>query len=87
LLGRWNYDIQKSRTIETFGGVEFNDCCWQIRLVGRQFLSDPASLAIDDTESDRGVFLQVVLKGLAGLGGRIDTLLENGIRGYTPEEY
>lgn len=87
LLGRWNYDIQESRTIEAFGGIEFNDCCWQIRVVGRQFLSDPASLAIDNTKSDQGVFLQVVLKGLAGLGGRIDTLLENGIRGFRPEEY
>ena len=42
--------------------------------------------ALDDTPLNQGVFIQVVFKGLAGFGGRVESLLSNGIRGYGKEE-
>ncbi|NJN50668.1 MAG: LPS assembly protein LptD [Gammaproteobacteria bacterium] len=87
LLGRWNYDVEAERELEAFAGVEYNNCCWQARLVARRFLSNPDETLASNAQPDDGIFLQVVLKGLAGFGGRIDALMQNGIRGYRPEEY
>ena len=83
MLGRWNYDLVSGRTIEGMGGIEYNDCCWQIRLLARRFIDSPSARQIESIEADQGVFLQVVFKGLAGIGSKIESVLERGIRGYT----
>jgi LPS-assembly protein len=68
-------------------GLEYSDCCWQLRLVGRRFLSQPGNVTTSDPKTDKGIYLQIVFKGLAGLGGRIDSLMESGIPGYRAEAY
>ena len=85
VMGRWNYDVVSGRTIEGFGGIEYNDCCWQIRLMARRFLDSPTGADLDTIEADEGVFLQIVFKGLAGVGTKVDSVLERGIRGYRTE--
>jgi LPS-assembly protein len=86
LFARGYYDVEENTEVDLFGGVEYNDCCWRVRLVGRRYLTAPASGLIEDARTDTGVFVQVVFKGLAGFGGRIDSLLENGIYGFAPED-
>ena len=81
ILGRWNFDLVSKRTIEGFGGLEYNDCCLQVRLVARRFL-DTRQNDFADIEGDDGVFLQIVFKGLAGFGTKVESVLERGIRGY-----
>lgn len=76
VVGRWNYALPESRSIEIFGGVEYEDCCWGSRLVARRFLSDI------EGEFETGVFLQVELKGLAGVGKKAAEFLERNIPGY-----
>ncbi|MFW6092737.1 MAG: LPS-assembly protein LptD [Pseudomonadota bacterium] len=87
VMGRWNYDVDSGRTIEGFGGIEYNDCCWQIRLMARRFLDSPSGRVVDpDTvDADEGIFVQIMFKGLAGFGGKIDSVMERGIRGYRRE--
>jgi LPS-assembly protein len=87
VLGRYNYDLREHRTIDALAGLEYSDCCWQIRLVGRRFLTQPGNVPTEDVETEKGIYLQIVFKGLAGLGGRIDSLMENGIPGYRAEEF
>ncbi len=82
LYGRWNYDVVSGRTIEGIAGIEYNDCCWQIRVLVRRFLDQPAARGFENVDADSGIFLQIILKGLAGFGGRMESLLERGIRGY-----
>jgi hypothetical protein len=41
--------------------------------------------ALGDAQREQGVFVQIVFKGLAGFGGRMESLLSNGIRGYGKE--
>lgn len=82
LYGRWNHDLVSGRMIEGIAGIEYNDCCWRIRLLWRRFLDQPAARSFEDVDADEGVFLQIALKGLAGFGTRMDMVLERGIRGY-----
>jgi LPS-assembly protein len=82
LIGRYNYDLEFNRTIETFGGLEYNDCCWRLRILARKYIDNPSNRSIEDLDTDKGIFFQVVFKGLAGFGGKIDNIMENGIRGF-----
>ncbi len=80
LIGRWLYDLVDERSLETMAGVEYRDCCWNIRLVNHRELSDGNG----DTqlEADRTVMIQIRLVGLGNLGGRIDQLLERSLPRY-----
>ena len=84
LIGRYYYDIENDRVLEAFGGIELDGCCYRLRLVGRRYLKNAVSPLRSTTE--KGVFFQVVLKGLAGFGGNLDNVLENGIPGYRGDE-
>ena len=87
VLGRWNYDLVNNRTIEGFLGLEYNNCCLQVRLFARRFIDSQSFTAVEDVEADDGLFLQIVFKGLAGIGGKVESVLEKGIRGYRTEDY
>ena len=76
VVGRWNYALPENRSIEIFGGIEYEDCCWGSRLVARRYLTDI------NGDFETGVFLQLELKGLAGVGKRTSEFLERNIPGY-----
>jgi len=86
IMGRWNYDLVSGRTIEGFGGIEYADCCLQVRLIARRFLDSPTVQQLSNVEADDGIFLQIVFKGLAGFGTKVESVLERGIRGYRSPE-
>ncbi len=76
LVGRWNYAINNSQTMEAFGGVEYDSCCWRTRLVARNYRTGI------DGEANNMIYFQIELKGLTDIGNRVDSLLEQGILGY-----
>ncbi|MGH8247493.1 MAG: LPS-assembly protein LptD [Gammaproteobacteria bacterium] len=76
VIGRWNYAVPESKSLELFGGIEYESCCWGIRAVARRFLSDL------DGDYSTGVFLQIELKGLAGIGAKTGDFLHQRIPGY-----
>ncbi|MCZ6852798.1 MAG: LPS assembly protein LptD, partial [Gammaproteobacteria bacterium] len=86
-IGRWNYDLVSGRTVEGFAGIEYNNCCWQVRLMARRFIDSRSGRNIATLEADEGVFVQIVFKGLTGIGSKIESFLERGIRGYTAEAF
>jgi LPS-assembly protein len=75
-VGRWNYSLDDSTTLETLAGFGYESCCWALQLVGRSY--------VNDVNGDRtnGVYAQVEFKGLTGSGSQVDNLLERGILGY-----
>lgn len=88
-IARWQFDYNQNRTLEALGGFEYNNCCWKIRLVSRYWVDyDEHSMTpMDNREPDRGVFLQVILKGLGGVtGNKVNSFLEEGIPGYQRRE-
>ncbi|MEO1573349.1 MAG: LPS assembly protein LptD [Pseudomonadota bacterium] len=76
VVGRWNYSLTDNVTLERFAGVEYERCCWAVRLVSRQFVNNR------DGGNDRALFAQFELKGLTSIGTRVDAFLERGILGY-----
>ena len=76
IVGRWNYAIPQSRTLEAFGGIEYDSCCWAARAVVRRYLRN------NDGDFDNAVYLQLELKGLAGVGKSAAAFLRKSIPGY-----
>lgn len=89
LISRWQYDYNRSRTLEAFGGFEYDNCCWKLRLINRYWVDyDEYSQAAPENEKgDHGLFLQIVLKGLGGItGSKVESFLDKGIQGYQQRE-
>lgn len=75
-LGGWRYDSLEGQTIEAFGGLEYRDCCWSIRLVSRYFREEPQE------EPDRQILLQFEFRGLGRIGDNVRDLLDETVFGY-----
>jgi LPS-assembly protein len=82
------YSLQDKQPLETFAGFEYGSCCWRVRFGARRYVSR-RPLTPQSTESgpqDTAAWLQLELKGLAGVGSASDTFLIDEIRGYSPSE-
>jgi len=79
LVGRWIYALGEHKSLDIFGGIEYDSCCWGLRLVGRRFVSNI------EGDVQTGVFLQFQLKGLAGIGQKAVDFLYQNIPGYRNE--
>ena len=77
VVGRYNYEFREKVSLERFVGIEYESCCWGLRLVSRRYISRR------DGTSDTAIALQLELKGLSSVGDPADKLLERGILGYT----
>ncbi|MDF3195718.1 LPS-assembly protein LptD [Pseudomonas sp. 1928-m] len=89
VISRWQYDYGRDRTLEAFAGFEYDSCCWKLRLINRYWIDyDEVSLNPSrNDQADRGIFLQIVLKGLGGVvGNKVETFLDQGIQGYRERE-
>ena len=85
-VGRWNFALNEddNRTLEALGGLEYESCCWGFRMVARRFRRSGTRIDGEDNYSN-GIFLQLELKGLTGVGNRTEALLTRSIPGYENE--
>jgi LPS-assembly protein len=81
-IGGHQYDMENNRRLENFLGIRYDSCCWAIRVIGHEKFD---RLEGNQLLYDNAIYLELELKGLSSLGARkeIDTLLENGILGYS----
>tara|TARA_R110000764_G_scaffold77623_1_gene155097 strand:- start:997 stop:3618 length:2622 start_codon:yes stop_codon:yes gene_type:complete len=87
LIGRWQHDFADDRTLEALGGLEYDSCCWKLRVVNRYWVDYNEFESVARDEANRGIFLQIVLKGLGSVTGNdVDSLLGDGIPGYRERE-
>jgi LPS-assembly protein len=65
-LGVYSYNLSKHYDMLTFLGLQYDNCCWAMRVVGgRTFMSlSPSSLL---PEYNNNIYVQVLLKGLASV--------------------
>ena len=76
-VGRYNFSFRDDEALEQFFGLEYESCCWGLRLVSRRHISTR------DGTRDSSIGLQLVLKGMSSVGTAADKLLERGILGYS----
>ncbi|NBA97729.1 LPS-assembly protein LptD [Pseudomonas sp. R5(2019)] len=88
-IARWQHDYNRNRTLEAFGGFEYDSCCWKLRLINRYWVDydEFSQFAPQNEKGDHGIFLQIVLKGLGGItGNKVEGFLDQGIQGYRKRE-
>ncbi len=78
-VGRYNFSFRDQEALEEFFGIEYESCCWGLRLVSRRHISTR------DGTRDSSFGLQLVLKGMMSVGTAADKLLERGILGYSAD--
>ena len=77
IVGRWNYSLLDSSTLEAVAGFEWESCCLAARVLGRRYVRNR------EGEMNNGIYIELELKGLATLGRKSGELLERAILGYT----
>jgi LPS-assembly protein len=76
IIGRYSYSLLENEPLEQFMGLEFDACCWRLRVIGRQYVSRRTG------ETDSAISLQLELKGLSTGAPSPEELLDRGILGY-----
>ena len=76
VVGRQNYSFTGKQSLETLLGVEYNDGCWAVRLVGQRYVKDL-------NRSSTTFYLQLELNGLGGIGANPLQTLRQSIPGYS----
>jgi LPS-assembly protein len=82
-VGRYYRDFERSRTTESFLGIEYESCCWALRLTVQRHLATRFNNDgfRDIDEFDSGIALQFVFKGIGSQSGKVD-MLRQGLFGY-----
>ncbi len=62
MFSRLNYSLQDSDLLEAAFGVEYESCCWAVRVVARRFLRDRKG------GTREAIYLELRLKGLGSFG-------------------
>ena len=77
------YDLEAKERINDMAGIEYNSCCWRLRLVHQRYLDQKNGTNVTDlVEYENATYIEFHLKGLGGVGTRVTDLLEELIRGY-----
>ena len=93
LLASHSRDIELDRSVETLLGLQYQSCCWAVRLVYQRnlntnFPEENGNIA-DRNAYDAGIALQFELKGLGGdsdFSGH-STMIDKSVFGYRKNYY
>lgn len=82
----WNYSLEADRSVEDMVGVEYDSCCWRVRLLHLRYFDTARDANPDfdspDLDRESATQVQFVLKGLGGFGDGVEQLLGDMIRGF-----
>lgn len=79
-LGSWTENISHNYPMSYSLGVQYEDCCWAVRLLGGKIYSN-----LDynnDPVYNTGVYLQILLKGIGNVAGGSPATATGNIQGY-----
>ncbi len=79
IIGKYNYSFSNSRRdtedlIDTMVGVEYDSCCYSLKIVARDYWTG--------TKKDNALFIEFLPKGLTTTNNKTSALLRRGIFGY-----
>lgn len=75
-VARWLYSLPEQRTLEAFGGIEYQSCCFAVRVLGRHYVRT------FEGDSNNAIFFELELKGLGSIGRDTEDFLSRAILGY-----
>ena len=86
-----NYSLEANTSVEDMFGVEYDSCCWKVRLLHLRYYDAIAGQNPDfddpDLQREHSTQVQFILKGMGGFGDRITSIMEDMIRGFYDVEY
>ncbi len=86
-----NYSLETDESVEDMIGVEYDSCCWTLRLLHLRYFNNVSGGVINlndpDLERENTTQFQIILKGMGGFGDRITDIMEDMIRGFNEREY
>jgi LPS-assembly protein len=87
-----NYSMIAHTSVEDMIGVEYDSCCWKVRLLHLRYYDTAPGQRnpdFDDPQLQRehSTQVQIVLKGMGGFGSRASSIMKDMIRGFTDSEY
>lgn len=87
----WSYSLEAKTDIEDMFGLEYDSCCWKVRLLHLRYIDNVPGQIPDYTnpnlEREQSTQIQFILKGMGGFGSRVTGILEEMIRGFEEREY
>jgi LPS-assembly protein len=91
IIARNNHDFTYGVELDTYAGLEYNDCCYRVRIMGRRWLrvdySTPNFLAhLTNDDFEPGIMFELELKGLGSMDKKISTLLDKTVTGFKDRE-
>ncbi len=88
-LGRWQYSLNFDKTMESFIGLEKENCCWRFRVIGRRYINGAttSTYVASNVEPQTAFFVELELKGLSGIGDDVDYFLQTTLNGYRSASY
>jgi len=91
VFGAMNYSTKANRSVEDMLGVEYDSCCWTLRLLYLRYFDNESTSLQDfsdpNLQREKAAQFQIVLKGMGGFGDRITDIMQNMIRGFDDREY
>ncbi|GGY80745.1 LPS-assembly protein LptD [Cellvibrio zantedeschiae] len=91
IIARNNHDFTHGVELDTYAGLEYNDCCYRVRVLGRRWLrvdyTTPDFLAnLTNKDFEPGIMVELELKGLGSMDRQISNLLERTVKGFKDRE-
>ncbi|TGD72471.1 LPS-assembly protein LptD [Mangrovimicrobium sediminis] len=93
VFGAINYSVEANTSVEDMFGVEYDSCCYRVRLLHLRYYDTDTTPGrnpdFDDPqlEREKSIQIQIVLKGMGGFGNRASGIMRDMIRGFTDSEY
>jgi LPS-assembly protein len=91
VFASWSYSLEAETTIEDMFGLEYDSCCWKVRLLHLRYFDNIPGENIDFTdpnlEREQSTEIQFILKGMGGFGSSVSNVLVEMIRGFEESEY
>src|SRR5690554_2876654 len=87
LAAHWYQDVRRGTTMDALIGIQYESCCWSIRVsayrrINRSFELVAPNTPVPPAEFDNGVSIQFMLTGLGGGPQILTDMLQQSIFGY-----
>lgn len=83
-LGNTYLDFEQRRLIALFTGVEYDSCCWSMRLIYNRSFNDVqlSNTGSPNNSWNNSYYIQITLKGLGSIGTRPESFVQSIVPGY-----